>query len=695
MSIKLKTLMICVGMSLLCIILIYSLTKLFIITRADDMERRDMAFKMQRAVKAMSYELSTLQNFTTDWAVWDETYLFIQNGNEEYIKLNLTDTTFKTQRIDMIAILDEEGAVLVAKSYDRGQDHPEDIPQEELSQLNLQRLSSPALAAKGNKGVINTRVAPMFVVAVPVVDSLNTLPAKGTLITGRYIDAEEVALLSEITDLSLGGFVKIDRAENQTAISLTDFNPDLIRQSADVSGDEDVLTSNIRILGAPGTTDCFLLKVASPRTLHQESLKLIYFYLASVFVTTSAFGLAIYMLLNRQILGRLVSLTSAVGRIKRFEDVPGDFGIGGKDEIALLAKELGDMMGELRRSHDQLQYLSTHDTLTEVFNRHYYDEYIHRLGSRPAGKAGIIVCDLDGLKLANDMEGHANGDKQIRLLVEILRNSCPEEAHVFRVGGDEFVIIVDQADINELAAICQTISGEADSAPQSDSIIPLSVSLGYAYYGGPPQDVMDVIKEADQMMYREKLFRHQSRRGGLVPTLRSALEARDYITEGHAHRLCGLTLELAKKAGLPQNKLADLQLFAEFHDLGKIGIADNILHKEAPLSLDERKKMQKHSEIGYRIAQSTPDLAPVAELILYHHEWWNGQGYPMGLAGEAIPLECRILTIVDAFDAMTHDRPYRKALSEENALKELQACAGTQFDPHLIELFLGILKPVM
>ena len=135
----------------------------------------------------------------------------------------------------------------------------------------------------------------------------------------------------------------------------------------------------------------------------------------------------------------------------------------------------------------------------------------------------------------------------------------------------------------------------------------------------------------------------------------------------------------------------DLGLLARFHDLGKVGIPDNILNKPGKLTDEEFDRMRKHSEMGYRIAQSVPDLAPIADLILKHHEWWDGRGYPLGLAGESIPLSCRILFIADAYDAMTEDRPYRKAMDRGEAIEELQRCAGTQFDPDLVADFIDLL----
>jgi HD-GYP domain-containing protein (c-di-GMP phosphodiesterase class II) len=171
-----------------------------------------------------------------------------------------------------------------------------------------------------------------------------------------------------------------------------------------------------------------------------------------------------------------------------------------------------------------------------------------------------------------------------------------------------------------------------------------------------------------------------------------ALEARDFITEGHAVRLQGYVTGLATAIRMPMRSVSDLNLLAKFHDIGKVGVRDSILFKAGALTTEEAVEMQRHTEIGHRIAQSAPDLAPIADWILKHHEWWNGSGYPLGLKGKEIPLECRILAIADAYDAMTSDRPYRKAMAHDSAVSELKRFAGVQFDPELVRNFLGFLE---
>jgi len=181
-------------------------------------------------------------------------------------------------------------------------------------------------------------------------------------------------------------------------------------------------------------------------------------------------------------------------------------------------------------------------------------------------------------------------------------------------------------------------------------------------------------------------------RSQMVNTLLLTLAEKDHISGGHASRLQELALKLGRRMGINSSQLVDLSLFAQVHDLGKVGIPDRILFKPGKLTQEEWEVMKLHPEKGYRIAISSQDLSTVADLILRHHERWDGKGYPLGLEKTEIPIECRILSILDAYDAMTNDRPYSKARSHSEALKEIERCAGTQFDPQIVEEFIKMLN---
>ena len=203
----------------------------------------------------------------------------------------------------------------------------------------------------------------------------------------------------------------------------------------------------------------------------------------------------------------------------------------------------------------------------------------------------------------------------------------------------------------------------------------------------------DILNVAEDFMYRHKLLESRSYRSSVISSLKKMLYEKSFETEEHAMRLTGLCADAGRLMGLSQSDLNDLELFSMLHDIGKIVVKDSVLLKPSKLTEDEWTEMRKHCEIGYRIAQSAPELSHVADYILCHHEHFDGSGYPQGLKGTQIPLLARILSVADSYDAMVNDRYYRKALSKDAAIAELKRCAGTQFDPDIVKVFLKILEP--
>lgn len=346
---------------------------------------------------------------------------------------------------------------------------------------------------------------------------------------------------------------------------------------------------------------------------------------------------------------------------------------------------------ERKQAEDRLKYVSLHDSLTGLYNRAYFEEEMRRLGSGRYAPVSIIVCDVDGLKLVNDALGHEVGDTLLLAASKVISDSFRDGDVVARIGGDEFAVLLPNCPFPAVKTACNKIRANIERYNQEHPKLPLSISIGCAS-GDGSKSMSTLFKEADNEMYREKLQRGRSTRSTIVQALIESYEARDFVSDGHVERLQRLVSELGRSIGLSDAHIADLCLLAQFHDIGKVGIPDRILFKPGPLTQDERREMQRHCEIGHRIALSSPDLAPIADWILKHQEWWNGMGYPLGLKGEDICLVCRILSIADAYDAMTNDRPYRKAMSHEEAVAELKKYAGIQFDPELVPRFIEIIE---
>ena len=347
---------------------------------------------------------------------------------------------------------------------------------------------------------------------------------------------------------------------------------------------------------------------------------------------------------------------------------------------------------ERKSSEEKIKHLSFHDVLTGLYNRAYFEEELERYNFPRYYPLSIVMLDVNGLKVINDTFGHREGDRLLQHLSQTLTSVSRQGDILARIGGDEFAILLPSTTSEEAHNFCERIK----KVCQQDKIEPiylrLNISLGHTTQEGEYKDINSLLKAADRNMYQDKLFNSKSREKHFLEAFRIVLAERDPHTSDHAQRLQELALSLGKRVGLSEYQLGKLKLLALLHDMGKIGIPDSILFKTYILTPSEWKKMREHSRIGYRMARNIPDFAPIAQEILYHHEHWDGTGYPEGLKGEKIPFLSRIISIVDTYDVMQSRRPYKGPISKTKALKEIKRCAGTQFDPQLVEIFLKIVK---
>ncbi len=338
----------------------------------------------------------------------------------------------------------------------------------------------------------------------------------------------------------------------------------------------------------------------------------------------------------------------------------------------------------------KIRELSYYDSLTGLYNRRFFEVELERLDSKRQLPISILMADLNGLKIINDSYGHKMGDQMLKKAAEILKSSLREEDILARQGGDEFIILLPQTDQKTSAEIIQRIKEKTGKIDGLE--LPLSIAVGQATKFSPEEDIGEVIKAADNQMYENKLSESRSSKSNIVQGLINVLDTKSSETKEHALRMTKLAFDFGEKLGLTESDQNRLSLLATLHDIGKINISESILNKVDKLTDQEWEVMKKHTEQGYKIASSSEEFASVAEEIFSHHENWDGSGYPRQLQQKEIPYLARIISLVDAYDVMTHERPYSKAMSKEEAIKEIKKCSGTQFDPELAAKFIEMLQ---
>jgi diguanylate cyclase (GGDEF)-like protein/PAS domain S-box-containing protein/putative nucleotidyltransferase with HDIG domain len=334
---------------------------------------------------------------------------------------------------------------------------------------------------------------------------------------------------------------------------------------------------------------------------------------------------------------------------------------------------------------DQIKYLSYHDQLTGIYNRKFYEEELIRLDIERNLPLSIIIGDVNGLKLINDSFGHGMGDELLKKASQLIKMGCRGDEIIARLGSDEFIVLLPKTDSPEaekiIARIKDLMAGDTLGG------IDISISFGYSTKREKNEGMDEIFKKAEDHMYQEKLFESPNVKDRTINAILDKLHEKNIVEMRHAEKVAKLSESMGREIGLNEEKIETLKKLGLLHDIGEIAIEKDIFEKEGELTENERSEIKKHPEIGYRILSTVKDMTELAEYVLYHHEQWNGKGYPRGLKAEEIPIEARIIAIADAYEAMTSDRSYRVALPIKVVIDELEKNAGIQFDPELVFIF--------
>ena len=344
---------------------------------------------------------------------------------------------------------------------------------------------------------------------------------------------------------------------------------------------------------------------------------------------------------------------------------------------------------ERKQREAEIQYLYFYDPLTGLQNRRGFDENQAKVDIPENLPLSIIFTDLNELKLTNDIFGHLVGDELLKKSADVLKRHCRKDDIVARIGGDEFVMLLPKTDEKKAKAITAEIKASFENVRVSG--IKLSVSIGLDTKNNMDQALDGIMASAENAMYKDKAMNHTAVNKGIIDTLIDELHAKSPREKMHSIFVREMCTDIGTALQLPQTEISKLSRAGYLHDIGKIVLDDDILLKDT-LSEDEFEKMQQHSAVGFRILNLFDDTLDLAEYVFGHHERWDGSGYPRGLKGEQIPLISRIISVAETYERVLNRRSLPLSERKKAALKVIEDGAGSQFDPHIVDVVLQLMQ---
>ncbi len=344
---------------------------------------------------------------------------------------------------------------------------------------------------------------------------------------------------------------------------------------------------------------------------------------------------------------------------------------------------------ERKKKEEEISYLSCHDTLTGLYNRRCFETHRAAADIPDNLPLSVIFADINGLKMTNDIFGHAAGDELIKKSSEILMRSCREKDIVARIGGDEFVILLPKTSKEKAGRVLQRIRSEFADARVA--AVKCSISLGLFTKTKAGQPLEEILSSAENAMYKDKTMNRKSVHADLLDAIVDALHAKSPEEKRHAIAVSELCGKLGAVLQLSEPNIDKLRRAGYLHDIGKITLDERILSKQN-LTEEEQEQMRQHSVVGYRILNLFDDKLDLAEYVYNHHERWDGEGYPRGLKGEQIPLISRVISITETFDRVLCRGNQKADEREKTALHVIEEGAGNRFDPEIAGLFVQMIR---
>ena len=369
-----------------------------------------------------------------------------------------------------------------------------------------------------------------------------------------------------------------------------------------------------------------------------------------------------------------------------------------EDSAAPIKNEKGETVGivlvfrdvsEKKEQRKEIEYLSFHDALTGLYNRRFLEEELLRLDTERNLPISIIMGDVNGLKLTNDIFGHAHGDIFLKKIAEVMRKTCRADDIIARWGGDEFVILLPKTTIEQAKQIKKRI--KIEFAREGVKVIKGNISLGCAVKTSRDQSITECLESAEERMYAVKILERDDFKSSTLDSIITTLQSECPQEEEHAQRVSQWCHDLGVTMDLSHVKIRRLKLAGYFHDIGKIVLHKDQLNENSELTEEELTEIKKHPIMGYRILNAFDDTMSLADAVLHHHERWDGTGYPKGLKGEEIPFLSRVVAVVSCYDRLASTPEGSASGLNQNPLTDLEKMEG-HFDPEIKREFIKMIK---
>ncbi len=314
---------------------------------------------------------------------------------------------------------------------------------------------------------------------------------------------------------------------------------------------------------------------------------------------------------------------------------------------------------------------------------------IEKLDDQRYVPLALVMVGVNRVDITIDVFGELAGEQYLKKIEDILKNECRADDIVARIGEREFLLLLTRTDAKFANKIINRINAAIEREKASDPLI--SIFMGFAVKEISTDDLNEVFDNAENELYRLRVFEGANIKRKAVDIILDTLFERSKKELIHSRKVSKYSIALAKKMEFPEKDLKKIRLAGLLHDIGKIGVDENILNKEGPLLEDEWKIIMKHSEIGQKILSTVDELSDISKIVYELHEKWDGKGYPRGISGEEISIFARLIAIADAFSSMTTNCHFRKTLTAQEAVQEIKKCAGTQFDPEISNIFVEMI----